>query len=140
MVVLSFMCLQPLGGYMAHRYFKSTGGPNWLGFAHAWFGRSLLIIGAINGSLGLQLTEVRSPAAPMTSIVSADRNTDAGVQNSPDGTIAYAVLMSLIVASYLVVVFATRGWQVGGKTQLGRSAHKSPASSTADEKRVERSV
>ena len=41
-------------------------------------------------------------------------------ENSPDGLIAYAVLMSIIVFSYLVAVFATGGWKFGGKSPSGK--------------------
>ena len=54
-------------------------------------------------------------------------------QNSYNGMVAYAVLMSIVVFSYLVVVFATRGWAVGGKTRLGGASKAPPASSTAAE-------
>ena len=57
MVVLSLMICQPLGGLLAHRLFKSSG-PNLAGFGHAWFGRALIVLGCINGALGLQLAGV----------------------------------------------------------------------------------
>ena len=131
MVVISLLVLQPLGGILAHRVFKSSG-PNVVGFGHAWFGRALLVLGAINGAFGLQLADV------CLVVQLPDAGSLTPQQNSYPGLVAYAVLMSIVIFSYLVVVFVTDGYKVGGKARLGGSK-ASPTSSTArEEKGMER--
>jgi hypothetical protein len=53
--VCALITLQPILGYMHHRYFLSHGGRGIISHVHIWFGRALMIIGIVNGGLGLQL-------------------------------------------------------------------------------------
>jgi hypothetical protein len=53
--VCALMTLQPVLGYMHHRYFVSHHKRGVVSHVHIWFGRALIIIGIVNGGLGLQL-------------------------------------------------------------------------------------
>ncbi|GKU00127.1 cellobiose dehydrogenase [Fusarium langsethiae] len=53
--VCALITLQPILGYMHHRYFLSHGKRGIISHIHIWFGRALMIIGIVNGGLGLQL-------------------------------------------------------------------------------------
>ncbi|PFH61151.1 hypothetical protein XA68_18101 [Ophiocordyceps unilateralis] len=54
--VCALMCLQPILGYLHHMYFLKyqTRGP--VSYAHIWYGRCLMILGLVNGGLGIKLT------------------------------------------------------------------------------------
>ncbi|RDA88148.1 hypothetical protein CP532_6761 [Ophiocordyceps camponoti-leonardi (nom. inval.)] len=54
--VCALMCLQPILGYLHHMYFLKhrTRGP--VSYAHIWYGRCLMILGLVNGGLGIWLT------------------------------------------------------------------------------------
>ncbi|KAF5241342.1 hypothetical protein FAUST_4024 [Fusarium austroamericanum] len=54
-VVVVLITLQPILGYMHHRYFLSHGKRGIISHIHIWFGRALMIIGIVNGGLGLKL-------------------------------------------------------------------------------------
>jgi hypothetical protein len=61
-IVVGALLLQPILGLLHHLKFRRTGRPTILGVAHRWWGRALLVLGAINGGLGLQLAgEDRTP-------------------------------------------------------------------------------
>ncbi|CZR34725.1 uncharacterized protein FPRO_01154 [Fusarium proliferatum ET1] len=53
--VCALMTLQPVLGYMHHRYFVSHRKRGVVSHVHIWFGRALIIVGIVNGGLGLQL-------------------------------------------------------------------------------------
>ncbi|KAL4730436.1 hypothetical protein ACLX1H_002470 [Fusarium chlamydosporum] len=53
--VCALITLQPILGYMHHRYFLSHGKRGIISHVHIWYGRALIIIGIVNGGLGLQL-------------------------------------------------------------------------------------
>ncbi|RCI14666.1 hypothetical protein L249_6780 [Ophiocordyceps polyrhachis-furcata BCC 54312] len=54
--VCALMCLQPVLGYLHHMYYVKhrTRGP--VSYAHIFYGRSLMILGLVNGGLGISLT------------------------------------------------------------------------------------
>lgn len=47
--------LQPLTGLVHHNHYRKHGVRNAVGHSHIWFGRVMLVLGVINGGLGLQL-------------------------------------------------------------------------------------
>ncbi|KAG8630564.1 hypothetical protein KVT40_002183 [Elsinoe batatas] len=55
-VVIGFLFLQPLGGLMAHLWYKRKQSRNFMGAVHRWNGRIFVTLGGINGGLGIQLT------------------------------------------------------------------------------------
>jgi hypothetical protein len=56
-VVVGLLLFQPIGGILHHRAYKRTNGPTAVGAGHRWLGRALLVLGVINGGLGLQLAD-----------------------------------------------------------------------------------
>ncbi|KAF4983508.1 hypothetical protein FZEAL_1095 [Fusarium zealandicum] len=54
-IVVALIGLQPVLGWAHHRYFVNHGQRGIISHVHIWFGRSLMILGIINGGLGLQL-------------------------------------------------------------------------------------
>lgn len=55
-IVIGVLFLQPFGGLLHHMLFRKHQKPTVWGAAHRWMGRVMLILGAINGGLGLQLS------------------------------------------------------------------------------------
>lgn len=49
------MVLQPALGWLHHRNFAKHQARGLASLAHVWYGRALLIMGVVNGGLGLQL-------------------------------------------------------------------------------------
>lgn len=54
-IVVALIGLQLILGWAHHRYFVNYGKRGLISHAHIWFGRVLMILGIINGGLGLQL-------------------------------------------------------------------------------------
>lgn len=54
-VVLLFP--QPLLGWLQHRHYTKTNKRGWINWIHVWYGRGLMVLGVINGGLGLQLAQ-----------------------------------------------------------------------------------
>ena len=54
-IVVGALFLQPFLGLFHHLRYRKTRRPTPLGIAHRWYGRVFLILGAINGGLGLWL-------------------------------------------------------------------------------------
>merc|ERR1711881_560505 len=53
-IVVAILILLPVGGYIGHHMYKSRG-RNLMGLAHAWGARFAIILGIINGGLGINL-------------------------------------------------------------------------------------
>ena len=51
--VVSALALQPLFGILHHIKHKRTGKPTWWGTLHRWYGRLVMLFGAMNGTWGL---------------------------------------------------------------------------------------
>lgn len=54
-VVVCLMAIQPFMGFWHHRHYVKHQARGLVSHFHIWWGRSLLIIGVVNGGLGLQL-------------------------------------------------------------------------------------
>jgi hypothetical protein len=54
-IVCCMMVLQPVFGYFHHRHYLKHKNRTHISYVHIFYGRSLMIVGAINGGLGLQL-------------------------------------------------------------------------------------
>ncbi|KAF5025282.1 hypothetical protein F66182_2615 [Fusarium sp. NRRL 66182] len=54
-IVVVLITMQPVLGWLHHRHFVNHGKRGIVSHVHIWFGRALLIIGIVNGGLGLQL-------------------------------------------------------------------------------------
>ncbi|KAK4996068.1 hypothetical protein LTR66_004237 [Elasticomyces elasticus] len=79
-IVIGVLLFQPLGGFIHHQIWKRKQSGTVWGVGHRWIGRIALILGAINGGLGLQLSE-----------------------NSRAGEIAYSVLAAFFFSLWLAV-------------------------------------
>jgi Cytochrome domain of cellobiose dehydrogenase/Domain of unknown function (DUF2427) len=78
LVVVSTLSLQPIGGLLQHRHYRKHGTRGVFGWAHRVLGTLLILLGMINGGLGLQLAA-----------------------NSTQAEIAYAVIAALMGAAWL---------------------------------------
>lgn len=55
--MVCLMVVQPVLGWLHHRYFVKNQTRGLISQAHIWYGRALLILGAVNGGLGLRLAK-----------------------------------------------------------------------------------
>ncbi|KAM5355807.1 hypothetical protein ACJ41O_002453 [Fusarium nematophilum] len=104
-IVVALMGLQPILGWAHHRYFVSHGKRGIISHVHIWFGRILMILGIINGGLGLQLA------------------------GSPRGyVIAYSVVAGIAAVLYLAGLFLT------GMRRTARVKQMSPQMSQEEQR------
>lgn len=47
--------LQPAAGYLHHRHYLRHAARGAVSHAHIWYGRALIVMGVVNGGLGIQL-------------------------------------------------------------------------------------
>ena len=92
-MIVALFLLQPFIGLSHHYLYKKTGGRTPVSHIHIWLGRSILICGAVNGGLGLQLAA-----------------------NSKGGEIAWGVVAGVIALIYAAIVLVKRK---SGKSILG---------------------
>ena len=108
LVVFSALFFQPILGIIHHSIYKKSATPKRTVFAytHIWYGRALLILGAINGGLGLQLAK-----------------------NTTKGEIAYGVIAGVVFLIYIgVIVMASLKGRKSGETgeKMAASSRDSP--------------
>ncbi|KAF4958169.1 hypothetical protein FSARC_11053 [Fusarium sarcochroum] len=96
-IVCALIGLQPILGFMHHKYFVSHGKRGIVSHVHIWFGRGLMILGIINGGLGLQLAS-----------------------SSKAYIIAYSVIAGIAAMLYIGGIF------VGGMRKAPRVKQMSP--------------
>jgi len=70
-VLLIILCAQPLGGFLHHRFFKKYGRRSTVSYAHIGIGRIAIILGMVNGGLGLQLAGERGSSVIAYAVVAA---------------------------------------------------------------------
>lgn len=63
-VVAALVLFQPAMGIYQHLCYHKTGGKTVFGILHRWLGRTMIILGIINGGLGWQLTGNTSAYIP----------------------------------------------------------------------------
>lgn len=63
-VVASLVLFQPAMGIYQHLYYHKTGGRSMFGVAHRWLGRSMIILGIVNGGLGWHMSGTASAYVP----------------------------------------------------------------------------
>ena len=56
-IVVALLGLQPILGWLHHQYFLKNQRRGLISHAHIWYGRILMILGIVNGGLGLQLAD-----------------------------------------------------------------------------------
>ncbi|KAJ4991538.1 integral membrane protein [Stagonosporopsis vannaccii] len=59
-VLVAMVVFQPLAGWLHHRQFVHSGQRSTVSHSHIWVGRTAIILGMINGGLGLQLGGVET--------------------------------------------------------------------------------
>ncbi|KAI8719067.1 DOMON domain-containing protein [Fusarium sp. LHS14.1] len=104
-IVVALMGLQPLLGFAHHRYFRSHGKRGIISHVHIWLGRILMILGIINGGLGLQLAS-----------------------SSKGYIIAYSVIAGIAALLYTGSIF------VGGMRRTARTKSISPQMSQEEQR------
>ncbi|UPK98553.1 hypothetical protein LCI18_009488 [Fusarium solani-melongenae] len=104
-IVVALMGLQPILGFAHHRYFRSHGKRGIISHVHVWFGRILMILGIINGGLGLQLAS-----------------------SSKGYIIAYSVIAGIAALLYTGSIF------VGGMRRTARAKSISPQMSQEEQR------
>ncbi|KAJ4384949.1 hypothetical protein N0V86_000554 [Didymella sp. IMI 355093] len=60
LVLVAMLLVQPLAGWLHHRQFLHTGQRSAVSYGHIWIGRTAVILGMINGGLGLRLGNVQT--------------------------------------------------------------------------------
>ncbi|KAK0660493.1 hypothetical protein QBC41DRAFT_236535 [Cercophora samala] len=68
-VVIAFFGIQPALGYIHHRQYVQTQSRGPISYVHIWLGRVLMLLGIINGGLGLQLVGERQELVIAYSVV-----------------------------------------------------------------------
>ncbi|KAK5070135.1 hypothetical protein LTR64_001972 [Lithohypha guttulata] len=90
-VVICLILFQPAMGLYQHLYYHRTGGSSFFGVAHRWFGRTMILLGIVNGGLGWYIAGNTSAYVP------------------------YAIVAAIVVLIYIsVLLFA---WYKSGKKQ-----------------------
>jgi len=104
LVVVFALIFQPILGLIHHSLYRKTSRRTFWAVAHVWFGRALIILGVINGGLGLQLSA-----------------------NTTSGMIAYGVIAGVVFLIYLAVVAITSIRSRGNRNQDTREKYTSSA-------------
>lgn len=68
-VVCGLVLFQPLMGFLQHRFFRKTGGKGPFAYAHRWFGRLMVLLGAVNVFLGFDFVGIGDPDAPRGAVI-----------------------------------------------------------------------
>lgn len=90
LVLVSFLILQPVSGFLRKQGNREIGGRSPLAWVHVSIGRGVLLLGAINGGLGVLLAW-ETPG------------------HSTSGAIAWGVLSGVMFVVYVAVVVLTSG-------------------------------
>lgn len=92
---MALLLIQPFIGLVHHRRYLSTKKAGAWTYLHVWYGRILILLGIINGGLGLQLAD-----------------------DSMSGMIAYGVVAGIVGVMYCVgmVVFELKRARQGKNT------------------------
>ena len=82
MVLFGVLFFQPVLGYLHHSAYKKKGGRSLWSHAHIWLGRTIILVGIVNGGLGLRLAD-----------------------NTTAGKIVYAVVAAVMGLLYVASIF-----------------------------------
>lgn len=85
-VVGALILFQPLMGIIQHIHFRRTGGRLFISYIHRWFGRIMIILGVVNGGLGLLLSK------------------NMGDDAETGATVAYSVVAGIVGTIYIVIL------------------------------------
>lgn len=56
-MLFALLLVQPALGMIHHAHYQKTSQRTWRASLHSWYGRVLIVVGIIDGGLGLQLAE-----------------------------------------------------------------------------------
>lgn len=56
-IICALLAVQPILGWLHHQYFLKNQRRGLISHAHIWYGRVLMVLGIVNGGLGLQLAD-----------------------------------------------------------------------------------
>ncbi|KAI1430118.1 iron reductase domain protein [Xylaria sp. FL1777] len=70
-VVVALLGVQPIGGYVHHVYYVKYQKRGVVSYAHIWYGRILMVLGIVNGGLGLELASASHSLVIAYSVVAA---------------------------------------------------------------------
>jgi len=102
LVVFATLFLQPVSGLLHHAIYKRRDRPDAAEYMHVWFGRAIIVLGIINGGLGLKLSD-----------------------NTKNGKIAYGVVAGVIGLAWIAVIFITAVNNKGvTRAELGETGKK----------------
>lgn len=68
-VIILLVIVQPILGIRHHMLFRRTQRKTWLGYAHRWQGRIMLILGVVNGGIGYNLSRTGPSGGPRGALV-----------------------------------------------------------------------
>ncbi len=86
-VIITLFLIQPIFGVIHHIQYKRNLTRAGVSHIHIWYGRILLVLGIVNGGLGLKLA-----------------------RNSPSGEIAYGVVAGVVGLAYIAMcIFKRKG-------------------------------
>jgi hypothetical protein len=80
-VAVALMGIQPILGWLHHQYYLKHTQRGLISHAHIWYGRALMLMGIVNGGLGIELAE-----------------------GGTDITVAYCVLAAVFVIVYVASI------------------------------------
>ncbi|KAK5628249.1 hypothetical protein RRF57_003964 [Xylaria bambusicola] len=70
-VVVALFGVQPIGGYLHHLHYVKYQKRGLVSYGHIWYGRVLLVLGIVNGGLGLELATADRSLVVAYSVVAA---------------------------------------------------------------------
>ena len=114
-IVVSLLAFQPIGGYIHHLIWKKQHKKTVVTLGHIWTGRVLIILGIINGGLGLQLAA-----------------------NTTGGEIAYGIVAGVVGVTYLAIILISMVRKRGVPTgETGEKVAHTPGSQSSSERRID---
>ncbi|RYP04208.1 hypothetical protein DL764_004598 [Monosporascus ibericus] len=108
-VIVCLMVLQPIGGYMHHRYFLQHKRRGAISHVHIWYGRALMLMGVVNGGLGIRWAA------------------DGEIRGSP-----LMIAYSVVAAGMAVIYLGGKGFGVARRRRRGAAAAEKDTNSSVD--------
>jgi hypothetical protein len=120
-VLFALLAFQPLLGYLHHAYFKKYNKRTIWSYGHIWFGRIAIILGIVNGGLGLQLAKKTRFLAP-----------------SEGAVIGYSVVAGFFGLAYILAAIFGERKRTRSQTVSARAEVPTKSSSSSDRERSPR--
>jgi len=120
-VLFALLAFQPLLGFLHHVFFKRHNARTIWSYGHIWFGRIAIILGIVNGGLGLGLAKRTGFMAP-----------------SEGAVIGYSVVAGFFGLAYILA--AIYGERKRGHSVAARETSKGSSDSSSDRERSPREV